>query len=332
MAVRGFAGLRLMRVSMCVFMAGCILVQANKEAKQSIATLKSMVAKIIRQRRSDMGEHGAGEAGPAQDLLSLLIAAHDDEAGKLSDQELRVRGAPRLLCGRCVGNHSRQRPCEPQDLAMTFIMAGHETTAQLMSWSLVMLNKHPEWIAKCVRVTPPARLFGGGAHASVGRMRRQAARRDRLGAAGSPHARVQRSGPPPSRQCCVARDAAVPPSRRQRCAGVHQGAWLAQLRQLQCLCRTAGPVAGLTRVVCPAVLQDVSIGKYTIKKGTMVRVSPYSIHHSPLFWDAPEEWRPERFASGTRDVIKHKLAFIPFRCAARGWCGCYSSPRVSRPS
>ena len=64
--------------------------QANRASQRSIETLKSMVAKIIRQRRQDMQEQGEGEAGPAQDLLSLLIAARDDEAGKLSDQELRV--------------------------------------------------------------------------------------------------------------------------------------------------------------------------------------------------------------------------------------------------
>ena len=60
--------------------------------------------------------------------------------------------------------------------------------------------------------------------------------------------------------------------------------------------------------------QDVQVGNYLIKKDTMVRVSPYSIHHSPLWWDAPDEWRPQRFEGGTRDTLKHKLAFIPFRC------------------
>lgn len=31
---------------------------------------------------------------------------------------------------------------------MTMILAGHETTAQLMSWTLVMLCQHREWIDK----------------------------------------------------------------------------------------------------------------------------------------------------------------------------------------
>merc|ERR1712000_784612 len=45
--------------------------KANRASQRSIETLKSMVAKIIRQRRQDMQEQGEGESGPAQDLLSL---------------------------------------------------------------------------------------------------------------------------------------------------------------------------------------------------------------------------------------------------------------------
>lgn len=36
------------------------------------------------------------------------------------------------------------------DHAITFIIAGHETTSQALTWSLYLLCEHPEWMSKAV--------------------------------------------------------------------------------------------------------------------------------------------------------------------------------------
>jgi cytochrome P450 family 110 len=53
------------------------------------------------------------------DILSLMMATHDENGQPMSDQELR-------------------------DELMTLLFAGHETTATAMAWALYWLHQHPE--------------------------------------------------------------------------------------------------------------------------------------------------------------------------------------------
>lgn len=84
---------------------------ANRRFAQHRAVLDEAVGNIIRQRR-------AGELG--DDLLSMLLEARDEETGEgMDDQQLR-------------------------DEVMTIFLAGHETTANALSWTFYLLGKHPE--------------------------------------------------------------------------------------------------------------------------------------------------------------------------------------------
>jgi cytochrome P450 len=62
----------------------------------------------------------AGNAGSRTDLLSLLIATNDPETGR-SMRETDVR-----------------------DNLLTFVMAGHETTAVALTWTFYLLSLHPD--------------------------------------------------------------------------------------------------------------------------------------------------------------------------------------------
>ena len=71
-----------------------------------------LLAEIARRRQTpDLGER--------EDILSLLLRARDDDGGALSDRELR-------------------------DELMTLLVAGHETTAALLSWALTEVAREPE--------------------------------------------------------------------------------------------------------------------------------------------------------------------------------------------
>jgi cytochrome P450 family 135 len=59
------------------------------------------------------------------DVLSLLLAARDEEGRPLTDAELR-------------------------DELMTLLVAGHETTATALSWTLERITRHPEVLARLV--------------------------------------------------------------------------------------------------------------------------------------------------------------------------------------
>jgi cytochrome P450 len=83
-------------------------------------TLESFVYGIINERRSARaGQSGAGVADRG-DLLSMLMLARDEETGQaLSDVQLR-------------------------DQVITFIGAGHETTAVALTWTFYLLSRHPD--------------------------------------------------------------------------------------------------------------------------------------------------------------------------------------------
>src|SRR5262249_27260268 len=77
---------------------------------------------VVRERRAAVGGVGrpapSAPAASANDLLSRFLAA-TDEAGSLTDQQLR-------------------------DELVTLFLAGHETTALVLSYSAYLLATHPE--------------------------------------------------------------------------------------------------------------------------------------------------------------------------------------------
>ena len=85
---------------------------STKKLMDEIRILDEVVYKIIAERHIDPRDHG--------DLLSMFMLTRDEDTGeKMSDKQLR-------------------------DEVMTMMLAGHETTAVTLSWSLYLLAKHPE--------------------------------------------------------------------------------------------------------------------------------------------------------------------------------------------
>ncbi len=86
---------------------------SNRRAAQATHLLDTIVYRMIRERRARSTESG--------DLLSMLLAARDEEGdgSGMSDQQLR-------------------------DEVMTLLLAGHETTAMLLTWTWYLLAHNPE--------------------------------------------------------------------------------------------------------------------------------------------------------------------------------------------
>jgi cytochrome P450 len=91
----------------------------NRAMCAALAELDAVVYRLIRDRR-----HSGADRG---DLLSMLLAAqHEDDATRMSDQQVR-------------------------DEVMTFFMAGHETTATALAWMFHLLRKNPASLATLQR-------------------------------------------------------------------------------------------------------------------------------------------------------------------------------------
>jgi cytochrome P450 len=85
----------------------------NLRARGALRTLDALITEMLLGRHDDPGRDGV-------DLLTMLLAVRDEETGAgLTD-------------------------CELRDQILTFIGAGHETTAVALSWTIYLLCRHPE--------------------------------------------------------------------------------------------------------------------------------------------------------------------------------------------
>lgn len=82
----------------------------NLRFRRALGEIDRIVYRIIAERRGV----------EANDLLSMLLRARDEETGEgMTDEQLR-------------------------DETITFLLAGHETTANALAWTWYLLSQHPE--------------------------------------------------------------------------------------------------------------------------------------------------------------------------------------------
>ena len=94
------------------------LLPINKGFQKAKGDLDSIVYRMIKEHRKKLDkEH---EKKEDDDLLLTLLQAQDEEAGigRMTDQQLR-------------------------DEVMTIFLAGHETTANALTWTFYLLSEHP---------------------------------------------------------------------------------------------------------------------------------------------------------------------------------------------
>jgi cytochrome P450 len=67
-------------------------------------------------------------------------------------------------------------------------------------------------------------------------------------------------------------------------------------------------------------LEDVSIGPYRLRKGTMIIFSQYMVHRDPRWFPAPERFWPERFTPEAK-AARPRFAYFPFGGGGRQCIG-----------
>src|SRR4051794_8080892 len=139
---------------------------------------------------------------------------------------------------------------ELRDQVLTMIMAGHETTAKALTWTIYLLERHPEAGA---RLSAELRDVLKGRIPTVADLEHL----------------------PYCRQVIMEAMRLYPP------------VWL----------------------ISRQVTGDLELDGHVIPAGSLVCVSPYTLHRHPDHWDDPETFRPERFAPGAQ---WHPFAYLPF--------------------
>lgn len=196
----------------------------NLKINRAIKTLDGILNRFIAERRESGEDRG--------DLLSMLIFAQDEDGSRMSNRQVR-------------------------DEAMTLFIAGHETTAKMLTWAWCLLAQHPEAEAKL-------------------------------------HAEVD----------AVCGD---------------QAPTLAALRKLEYTEMVVKETLRLyptAWLIARQTLEPVTLGGLRLPKGAALFLSPYTVHRDPRYFDAPDEFRPERFAPEAAKPILRQ-AYIPFSTGPR---------------
>lgn len=185
--------------------------------KQGIREMESVIETFVEARR--------GEAEQHDDLLSRLLTSTDEDGDGMSEKLIR-------------------------DELMTFLFAGHETTATALTFTWYLLSQHPEVEQKL--------------HAEVDD--------------------VLDGGP----------------------ATFDDLSDLEYTEQvIEESMRLYPPVPQIPR----ETTEPVELGGYAIPEGVTIAPSQWTIHRDDRFWDEPERFCPERFAT-ERD--RPQFAYFPF--------------------
>jgi cytochrome P450 len=100
---------------------------ANLKIARQQKQLNQTLTEII-QSRKDQIKKGQSESY-GQDLLGLMILAADEDYSSVKSSGMNATFDLQSLIDEC----------------RTFYFAGHETTAQLLTWTLMLLSTHIEW-------------------------------------------------------------------------------------------------------------------------------------------------------------------------------------------
>jgi cytochrome P450 len=191
----------------------------NIRKKRAVKKLDKIIYRIIAERRKSGGDAG--------DLLSMLLAARDEDGSRMTDKQLR-------------------------DESITLFLAGHETTANALSWTWWLLAQNPEAERKLHRELDS--LLGGKAPT------------------------------------------------------LDDVAKLKYTEQvLTESLRLYPPAWGTARVA----IEDHEIAGYKVPKGTGISLAQWTMHRDPRWFDAPEEFRPERWEDGLAKRLP-RFAYFPF--------------------
>jgi cytochrome P450 len=192
----------------------------NRHAEQVNEFLTALVQRFMEERRAQ------GEV-ERYDLLSLLMETRDEDGQPMSDEFVR-------------------------DNILTLFFAGHETTANTLTWAFYFLDQHPEVMAKL-------------------------------------QAEVD----------------SVLDGRLPTLADLPQLPYTMMV--IKETMRVEPTVSAFPRLI----VDDLELGGYRLRAGSIVMLPPYVLHHDARWWSQPDVFDPTRFDAHNEPNIP-KYAYLPF--------------------
>jgi cytochrome P450 len=190
----------------------------NRRYTQAMDAFDATVDTLIEERRANPGQY--------DDLLTMMLEKEDDHEYSMSDEEIH-------------------------DHLITFLIAGHETTAMALTFTWLLLADNPE-------------------------------ERDRL----ETEVTTVLDGPP------TADD-------------------LADLSVTEHVAKEAMRLYPPAGMLFREATEDTALGGYHIPDGTKLLLPQFTVHTDCRWFDAPDQFRPERFTAERSDE-RPDFAYFPF--------------------
>ena len=73
-------------------------------------------------------------------------------------------------------------------------------------------------------------------------------------------------------------------------------------------------------LIAREAIEDTRVGERLVKRGTLVLLSPWTMHRDARFFDEPNEFRPERWLDGFAERLP-RCAYLPFGAGPRQCIG-----------
>jgi cytochrome P450 len=224
-------------------------------------TLNSVIYEIINERRRTGDDKG--------DLLSMLLLAQDERDGSgMTDEQVR-------------------------DEALTLFLAGHETTANALTWTWYLLSQSPRVEATLHQELDDV-ITGRNPSSSEGVPSNQYSTRGTMALQDTL----------PTGRASAPRFDDLPRLR-------YTEAVLAESMRLFPPAWTIGRLA----------VEAHEFGGYPIPKGSLILASQWVMHRDARFWPDPDKFIPERWLSQSVKEASQRFIYFPFGGGVRRCIG-----------
>ncbi len=234
------------------------ILPAPKGARKAKEELDSLVYGLISERRSQQQVPDNNKR--YNDLLSKLLAAQDSNSV----------GPASLEGTQSSTSNGKMSDKQARDEVMTIFIAGHETTANALTWTFYLLSQYPDVEEKL--------------HNEI----------DSILGTTDEDGHVVTKIPTPED---------IPKLQYTE-------------KVLRESMRLYPPVWTLGRYV----ETDYQVGEYTIPAGSSILMSQYVIHHDPRYYEAPEQFNPDRWTAKFKTDLP-RFSYFPFGGGIRGCIG-----------
>jgi cytochrome P450 len=230
----------------------------NKGFQTAKKKLDTIVYSMIKEHRENVSK--GISSSKRGDLLYTLLQAQDAESatGPMTDSQLR-------------------------DEVMTIFLAGHETTANALTWTFYLLSQNPTVEAKLYEEL--CSVLGGNG-------------KDSNNSGSSTRSKGRRR-------------------RRIRIATIED---IPKLEYTEKVFRESMRLYPPAWTIGRQAINDYKIDKYVIPAGSIILMSQYVMHRNPLYFSDPDLFYPDRWTKEAKSQLP-RFSYFPFGGGIRGCVG-----------